>query len=124
MATKSIILSSLQQEKQTTVRLPKYLEWFQVLARHVYDHRQAIVELVILAAWALWMGRAYLDLDPNLTPAGREYGSAIQGNHLWTRAQQCGWCALWNGSTRGETPAFADTYGSALHPLVAVTTLI
>lgn len=124
METKSVILSSLQQEKRTAVGLPKYLEWLRVLAQRVYDHRQTIVELAILAAWALWMGRAYLDFDPNLAPAGREYGSAIQGNHLWTRAQQCGWCALWNGSTRGGTPAFADTYGSALHPLVVVTTLI
>jgi hypothetical protein len=81
-----------------------------------------VAELVILALWALWVGRAYLDFNPDVTPGGREYGSAIQAHHLWTRAQQCGLCALWDGSERGGFPALVDTLGSALHPLVIATT--
>ena len=86
-------------------------------------HRAAILELVLIAAWAVWVGRAFLDFDLNVVPAGREYGSAVQTHHLWTAVKDCGWCALWNGSERGGTPAFADIYGSMLHPLVALSTL-
>ena len=83
-----------------------------------------VFELGLLALWALWVGRAYLDFDPQIIPAGREFSSAIQTHHLWTQFQECGWCALWNGSVRGGSPAFVDIYGSALHPIVMVTTLI
>jgi hypothetical protein len=72
----------------------------------------------------LWVGRPYLDFDANVVPAGREYGSVVQSHHLWTRLQECGWCALWNGSERGGAPAFVDVYGSMLHPLVILTTLV
>ncbi len=85
--------------------------------------RAAILELVLIAAWALWVGRAYLDFNVNMVPAGREYGSVVQSHHVWTRFRDCGWCALWNGSERGGAPAFVDVYGSMLHPLVALTTL-
>ncbi len=85
--------------------------------------RAAIVELTLIAVWALWVGRAYLNFDVDMVPSGREYGSAIQTHHLWTSVKECGWCALWNGSARGGMPAFADVYGSKLHPLVALTTL-
>jgi hypothetical protein len=82
------------------------------------------VELISVIAWALSITSAYLNLDPALTPFGREYSSAIQTHHLWTRARECGLCALWNGSVRGGAPAFADLHGSMLHPLVIATTLI
>lgn len=82
------------------------------------------LEIILLLAWALWVGRDYLDLNPHVVPAGREFGSAIQAHHLWTRVKTCGWCALWDGSERGGFPAFADPLASALHPLVMVTTLL
>lgn len=85
--------------------------------------RTTALELALIAALALWVGRAYLDFDVNLVPAGREYGSTVQSHHLWTQVKDCGWCAMWNGSERGGTPAFVDILGSMLHPLVAVTTL-
>ncbi len=82
-----------------------------------------VLELAIIALWAMWVGRDYLNLNPQVVPAGREFLSAIQTHHLWTQLQRCGSCALWNGSTRGGYPAFADLYGSMLHPLVMLTTL-
>jgi hypothetical protein len=83
-----------------------------------------VVELVLIFAWALWIGREYLDFNPWHIPAGREFLSAIQTHHIWTTFQECGWCALWNGSVRGGNPAFVDIHGSMLHPLVIVATLI
>ncbi len=83
-----------------------------------------VVELVLIFAWALWIGREYLDFNPRQIPAGREFLSAIQTHHIWTTFQECGWCALWNGSVRGGNPAFVDIHGSMLHPLVIVATFI
>ncbi|MDQ2999333.1 MAG: hypothetical protein M3R61_20055, partial [Chloroflexota bacterium] len=80
-------------------------------------------ELAIIFVWTLVITSAYLDLDPMVVPIGGEYLSAIQSHHLWTRATECGWCALWNGNMRGGVPAFVDVYGAMLHPLVILTTL-
>lgn len=81
-------------------------------------------ELALLAIWAILIGWGYLNFNPHAIPAGREFSSAIQAHHLWTRFQACGWCALWDGSERGGFPAFVDPLASALHPLVIVTTLL
>jgi len=83
----------------------------------------ALGELSLLFAWTLVITRPYLNFDPMVVPAGREYLSDIRSHHLWIRAEQCGWCALWNGSEQGGSPAFADPHGSMLRPLVIVTTL-
>ncbi|MBN1265819.1 MAG: hypothetical protein JXA25_10020 [Anaerolineales bacterium] len=83
-----------------------------------------LIEILLLGLWAVWVCREYLDMRYFILPAGREFSSAIQTHHLWTRALECGWCALWNGAAPGGAPAFADPYGSMLYPLVIVTTLI
>ncbi len=90
-----------------------------------------MLEIVILALLALWLGRAYLNFDPDVVPGGNpystsinEYGSLVQTHHIWTWAQQCGLCALWNGSEYGGYPSFVDVHSSALHPLVIGTTLL
>jgi len=85
--------------------------------------RQTFIEITAIGIWAFWVGRVYLDFDPYIMPAGREFLSAIQTHHLWTRFIDCGYCALWNGSIRGGYPAFVDVHGSMLHPLVILTTL-
>lgn len=85
---------------------------------------RAGVELMLLAIWAAYLGSAYLNLDPLRIPYGNEFGSAIASNHIWVQFQDCGWCAVWNGSQRGGFPAFADIQGSMLHPLVIFTTLL
>lgn len=83
-----------------------------------------VVELTLLAIWAIMLGSEYLDMNPRIIPGGNEFGSAIQSHHLWTKIQDCGLCVLWNGSVRGGYPAFSDIQGSMLHPLVALTTLL
>jgi hypothetical protein len=80
-------------------------------------------ELLLVVLWALLVTRPYQNMDPTVVPVGNEYLSAIQTHHLWTHASTCGWCALWNGDVGGGAPAFADPYGSMLHPLVILTTL-
>jgi hypothetical protein len=85
---------------------------------------QVILELTMIAIWALIVGSVYLDMNPRMLPGGNEFGSTIQSHHLWTQFQKCGLCALWNGSERGGYPAFADIQGSMLHPFVVLTTLI
>jgi hypothetical protein len=81
------------------------------------------ITLSLLFLWTLWLGREYLAFNEDLVPAGREFSSAIQAHHLWTRVQDCGWCALWDGSERGGFPAFVDPLASSLFPLVALATL-
>ncbi|MEW5987421.1 MAG: hypothetical protein AB1791_12370 [Chloroflexota bacterium] len=83
-----------------------------------------LVEIALIGLWAAWVGRAYLDFNPNTIPIGHEYNTHLPTHHLWTRLRACGWCALWDGAQRGGAPAFADTHGSMLHPLVMVTTLL
>jgi hypothetical protein len=83
---------------------------------------RVVVELTLIAIWAVIVGNAYLDMNPRIVPVGNEFGSAIQSHHLWTQFQRCGLCALWNGFERGGFPAFADIQGSMLHPFVIVTT--
>lgn len=84
----------------------------------------AIVELTLIALFAVWIGRNYLNFDPREVPFGREFMMVIQSNNLWEVARTCGWCALWNGSTSGGYPAAAELFGAPLHPVIAVTTLL
>ncbi len=81
-------------------------------------------ELLLIAAWALLITRPYLNLDPLVIPAGREFASAIASHQLWMLFRADASAALWNGNLRGGAPAFADPYGSMLHPLVALATLL
>lgn len=83
-----------------------------------------VFEILLIAFWAVWIGREYLDFDTQVIPTGREFISGIQTHHLWTQVGDCGWCAVWNGSTRGGSPAFVDMHGSMLHPIVMLTTII
>lgn len=82
------------------------------------------LEWAALFFWAVYVGSPYLNLDEDLIPAGVEFPSSIAANHLWTQVQRCGWCALWNGFQRGGYPAFADMQSSAMHPVVALSTLL
>lgn len=82
------------------------------------------LELGCLAAWAAWVGRDLLDLNPFVWPAGNEFGTQIVSLHFWTDFTKCGLCALWNGWVNGGWPALADPFGSSLHPISAVSTLL
>jgi hypothetical protein len=97
----------------------------RVLANvHLRTGLRIVLELGLLALWAIIIGWNYLNMDPNVTPTGNEFGSNIQTNHLWTQVLKCGWCAVWNGFESGGYPAFADIQGSMLHPITMVTTLL
>jgi hypothetical protein len=91
---------------------------------HIRHKTRLAIELVILAIWTIIITTPYINFDENVIPAGNEFSSAIQTHHIWSRFQECGWCAIWNGSVRGGYPALADIHGSALHPIVIVPTLL
>lgn len=82
------------------------------------------LEISIIILWGLFVGRAYLHLDPSAWPAGREFPSSFQNNFIWTNLSKCGACVFWNGFSHGGAPAFADMFGSMLYPLVVLFTLI
>src|SRR4051794_12174131 len=71
-------------------------------------------EILLLAAWTLFLLRHYLNFDPLYVPYGREYFTSIQTHFMWDRARECGQCAMWNGSVRGGYPVFADVHDSML----------
>ncbi|HTX78406.1 MAG TPA: hypothetical protein VMC62_01995, partial [Longilinea sp.] len=84
----------------------------------------AVAEILILAVWAIWVGRLFLDFSsPYLYPAGGEVPMVIETHFIWTLLPQCGSCMLWNGQLNGGNPAFAEMQGAVLHPLVIITTL-
>jgi len=83
----------------------------------------AALEIAIVLVAAMAFASAYLDLDPNVIPSGREYPTAVQPYYVWQRLRTCGPCAFWNGSVRGGYPAFAETHAGVLHPLPAAMVL-
>ncbi len=93
------------------------LEWLRANAG-------TLAELGLIAAWAMWVGRAYLDFDPFMWPVSSEIGIQLNTHYFWVQAQRCGLCALWDGTINGGMPAMADPFGSKLHPLVMMTTLL
>jgi hypothetical protein len=72
----------------------------------------------------VWVGRAYLDLDPFAWPVGREFGMALQSHFVWPLLPRCGPCMLWNGFVNGGAPALAELHGAPFHPVVAITSLV
>lgn len=83
----------------------------------------SILEASLLAAWALWVGRAFLDFNPMHWPAGREFGIDVYAFHFWDQLARCGLCSLWNGSLNGGAPFLSDPFTGHLHPLAALATL-
>lgn len=80
--------------------------------------------VMLMTIWVVMIAGPYLDFDPSVVPTGREYLSSVDSHHIWVRVQQCGLCALWNGNRMGGAPYLADIYGSLLHPLVIISTLL
>jgi len=83
-----------------------------------------LAELAVVVLWAMWVGRAYLSLDPKVWPWGREFDIVLQSEFVWTLLPQCGDCVLWNGFANGGSPAFVDMHGVVLHSIVVITTLL
>lgn len=84
----------------------------------------AWLEVGAIILWAMVLAAPYLNTSTTLWPAGSGLGAKLMGHHFWIMLQQCGSCALWDGQQNGGRPALADVYGSQLHPLVIVTTLL
>jgi len=81
-------------------------------------------EFVIIIAWAMYLGRGYLNFNPVFVPSGGDYEVAVSAHQIWTNLLDCGTCILWNGTINGGAPAFVDLHGSMLHPLVILSTLL
>ena len=124
-----------QESQSVFIRILKWEESIVIKIQHFFQCRfktkevqwinlPTVIELLLIGLWSCWIGREYLNFNPNIIPGGREFNSAIQTHHIWTNFIDCGWCALWNGSTSGGYPAFTDIYGSMLHPIVIFSTLI
>jgi hypothetical protein len=96
--------------------LPK-TEWFK-------SWRGVFLEIGLIVLWALFVGNAYLDTNPDLVVHGKEWGMSIHTHYLWINFLKCGTCAFWNGSVNGGYPAFTELHGSPLHPIAMMATLI
>ncbi len=83
----------------------------------------APLELSLIVAWAAWVGRDFLNLDPMVWPAGGEFPMVIQSHFIWKLFQECGACFFWNGLINGGYPAFAELQGAPLNPVVILATL-
>ncbi len=82
------------------------------------------LELAWILGWTLWLGRAYLDMDPGQWPVGQEFGMAIHPHVIWTRLSDCGACVLWNGYINGGQPTFGELHAAVAHPLVIAGTVL
>jgi hypothetical protein len=98
--------------------------WLQKPVQARALHWFSIGEICLILLWALYVGRAYLDMNPDVWPGGREFGMSIQPHYIWTQFKTCGLCALWNGFNGGGYPAFIELHAAVLHPLVIISTLI
>lgn len=87
-------------------------------------HLGILAELGLIALWAIWVGRKFLNPDPTAWPYGREFGMAIQPHFVWQWLTTCGACILWDSGMNGGMPAFAESHSAVLHPLVIVTSLV
>jgi hypothetical protein len=82
------------------------------------------LEILMIIAWVLWVGRSLVNFDPLYLPFGNEVPMTTQSHFVWETFQKCGLCVLWNGSVNGGAPSFAETQGAVLHPLVILTTIL
>lgn len=86
-------------------------------------NRGNLVEISLIILWAFFVGRKLLGDTPGMVDYGDEYINLLQSHFAWTVLPKCGTCVFWNGFINGGAPAFVDTLGALLHPLVIVTTL-
>ena len=85
---------------------------------------QTLLEISTLIFFALWVGREYLNFDPNSYIEGGEFVLTTISHYVWGLLSQCGTCVYWNGYVNGGAPAFIELHGAVLHPLVIITTLL
>ena len=81
-------------------------------------------EWLAILAWALYVGRSYLNFSDTVYANGTDFAANIEGFYSWPFLWRCGACVMWNGTMNGGSPTFADLFGAVLHPLVAVSVLV
>ena len=92
---------------------------------NIAEYGKTFLELLIVILWALWVGRAYLDMNTSMWPSdGQEYIMSIQNNFNWPMLLRCGSCFFWNGFSNGGAPAFVDVHGAWLHPISIISTFL
>jgi hypothetical protein len=89
-----------------------------------HKYWRPILEFTTIILIALWLGRAYLDFDPNKVVEGGEFFLPTLSHFAWKLLPKCGACVFWNGYINGGYPAFTELLGAFLHPLVFITTLL
>jgi hypothetical protein len=94
------------------------------LRKWLQKTRQPIFEVTILILFSLWVGKAYLNFDPNTYIEGGEFTFTTISHMLWNLLPKCGPCIFWNGYVNGGSPSFIELHGALLHPLVILTTLL
>lgn len=83
-----------------------------------------VLEVGLIVLWAIWVGRAYLDLDPTVWPIGGDFPLSIHAYYVWTLLTKCGTCFLWNGFMNGGVPAIVDLVGAVLHPIPSAASIL
>ncbi len=77
----------------------------------------AVIELSIVVAWAMWVGRQYLDFNPRSLATGGDSPLNIQSYFALSTFKACGACVFWNGSFNGGSPTFVDLLAPLAHPV-------
>jgi hypothetical protein len=108
-------------ESDSDLNIFKQKETRRLISR---DHLHIILELILILFWALYVGKEYLDFNPNVIPGGHEFSSVVASHHFWTLVKQCGWCAVWDGTQHGGVPALMNIYAGILHPILMLSTLL
>ena len=94
------------------------------IAQLLRNHWLMMLELSIILFFALFVGRKYLDFDPNRFIEGGEFVLTTISHHAWNLLTECGSCVFWSGYLNGGSPSFVELHGAFLHPLVIITTLL
>jgi hypothetical protein len=84
----------------------------------------SVIELGVVVAWALWVGRRYLNFDPNVWLAGGDWPLNMEAYFAWPLVKQCGACVMWNGLINGGSPAFVELVAAMLHPVLVIGILL
>jgi hypothetical protein len=96
---------------------------FKIL-KYLKEKTWFIFEFSLILFWGLWIGKEYLNFNSLEVPFGNEFGSVVASHNFWIAVQDCGLCALWDGTIQGGAPAFTDIYTGVFHPVTMISTLI
>lgn len=57
--------------------------------------------VLLILAWAVLVGRQFLDFSPQVWPFGADYPLQVQACYAWEQFRECGFCVFGNGSLSG-----------------------